>query len=196
MEAFPVTPGYGPRSGPIFINTCRISQSEGIQYAYPVPPHMVPPHLIPLPGLHLPIPPQYAMPPAFNANPQDTLPTPPEPDYSPSLPAQQSPSSHASVADHTIKHLALSHEVSPQSTVEVLVVSDGKCQTFPVHCKLLCSFSPYFRAVFAEKNLGALKTASVDSNMVRREWRWEDAKEVGSMDTDDGLKVDVDVVVK
>lgn len=81
--------------------------------------------------------------------------------------------------------------------MQILVVEDGICQAFPIHSELLASHSPYFRALLAKgkEEVCKSKTAVVASHMLRREWRWEDAGELATMDVNDG-RAEVEVVIK
>jgi hypothetical protein len=99
----------------------------------------------------------------------------------------------------SIQALTLEPLTSPQSTVNILVESDGKCQKFTLHRELLCYYSPYFRKIFDDKDNEIKKKAMIKSGMLRREWRWENANDLGTIDCEgfgDEDKVEVDITIK
>jgi hypothetical protein len=71
------------------------------------------------------------------------------------------------------------------TTVNIIVdCKDGVTERhFVIHRDLLCYYSPYFRAMFPKKNKEALfRKARVKSKMLRREWRWEKAQDIETME--------------
>jgi hypothetical protein len=83
--------------------------------------------------------------------------------------------------EESIQALALPPDTCPRSTVNILVESDGKCQSFTLHRDLLCYYSPYFRDLLAsldDKDVQTEKKAMIQAHMLHREWRWGDAADV------------------
>lgn len=185
------TPPNNRQQAPIFISPGVISNYKGKQFYIQGPPGLS--HY----GLGLPFPTQAQVPASFCFPPPHGMPTPPIGEFSPPMRgARYDEDRHSSSGSHTLTHLNLGGLLSPETTVEILVIENGICQAFPVHSELLASYSPYFRASLAEGREEARQTAAVESHMLRREWRWENAGDVATMDVDSGAKVEVEVVVK
>lgn len=124
------------------------------------------------------------------------LPTPPMNHNSPLLKAESIKDETRDSA-HPLKLLPI---ICPQSTVNILIESGGEYQTFTLHRDLLCHYSPYFRSIFSDEKSEIKKRVKIKSKMLRREWRWENAKDIPSMEGngfgDQDGKIEIDVTIR